>query len=326
VGCEKGNCLRDHVDLNETRTALAMITKAGVQAEKVMVGISSYGRQFRMTDPGCSGPQCTYEGPDGKGTKGRCTNEPAYISNAEIAEIIATNPSAKVVNSGGFSKFLTYSGMSTANSGPIVDRVTGRAVQLESGSNWVSYMDEADKVGRTNFWKGLNFGGTIDWAVDLHSFDYDNGPNVANVLKKSGKKLPRKGGMKSGTGSPGNFAETCGTDTSWKNVPCDAPAVDQYATMHPMDRWAGTKANDAWCAGVQFWTKLRDSRANTTTFTDALIGGGLKGDTPFTCEVLNDQSTTGCIATRSCRGISDKSAPAVQQLSLSLQNINSVSQ
>ena len=98
AGCEKGNCLRDHVDLNETKAALAMITKAGVQSDKITVGITSYGRQFRMTDPGCSRPHCTYEDPDGdnKGTKGRCTNEPAYISNAEIAEIIATNPSAKV--------------------------------------------------------------------------------------------------------------------------------------------------------------------------------------------------------------------------------------
>lgn len=150
MGCEKGNCLRDHVNLNGTWTALAMITKAGVQSEKVMFGISSYGRQFKMTDPGCSGLKCTYEGPDAKGTKGRCTNEPAYISNAEIAEIVATNPSAKVVNSGGFSKFLTYSGMSTANSGSIIDRVTGRAVQLESaaiGSHiWTKQTKSAEPI------------------------------------------------------------------------------------------------------------------------------------------------------------------------------------
>jgi hypothetical protein len=304
-----------------------MITKAGVQSDKIMVGISSYGRQFKMTDPGCSGPHCTYEGPDAKGTKGRCTNEAGYISNAEIAEIIATNPSAKVVSSsGGHSKVLTYSGMSTARGGPVIDDVIGRSIQLESGSNWVSYMDEADKSARTNLWKSLNFGGTIDWAVDLHTFDYDNGPNVANALKNSKKSLLRGGSMKSGMGGRGHFAETCGTDSSWKEVACNDPAVDKYAEMHPLDRWAGTKANDAWCAGVQYWTKLRDAQTNMTTFTDALIGGGLKGDTPFKCEILNDQTTTGCIATRSCRGLSKSSAPAVQLLSLSIQNINSVSQ
>jgi hypothetical protein len=320
-----GNCLRDHVDLNETKTALAMITKAGVQSDKITVGVSSYGRQFRMTDPSCSGPDCTYVGPDGKGTKGRCTNEPAYISNAEIAEIIATNPSAKVVSSNGHSKFLTYSGMRNAASGPIIDDVVGRSIQFESGSNWVSYMDDNDKSARTEIWKGLNFGGTIDWAVDLHTFEYDNGPNVANALKKLGKKR-KGGGMKSGKGTAGNFAETCGTDSSWRDVPCSDPAVDKYAEMYSMDRWAGVKGNDAWCAGVQYWTKIRDAKTNTTTFTDALVGGGLKGDTPFMCEILNDQTTTGCIATRSCEGNSRHSAPAVQLLTLSIQNINSVSQ
>ena len=121
-----------------------MITKAGVSADKVTVGISGYGRQFKMTDPSCSGSQCTYIGPEGKDTKGRCTNETAYISNAEIKEIIANNPSAKVVDSGGNSKFLIYDG------------------------NWVSFMDDKDQVARTNLWKSMNFGGTIEWAIDLN--------------------------------------------------------------------------------------------------------------------------------------------------------------
>lgn len=48
-GCESGACLRSHVNLTETMLTLAMITKAGVTTYQIAVGISSYGRSFKMT-------------------------------------------------------------------------------------------------------------------------------------------------------------------------------------------------------------------------------------------------------------------------------------
>jgi GH18 family chitinase len=47
-GCTNGNCLRSHVNLTETINSLAMITKAGVLSNKVVVGVVSYGRSFKM--------------------------------------------------------------------------------------------------------------------------------------------------------------------------------------------------------------------------------------------------------------------------------------
>jgi GH18 family chitinase len=35
-GCESGNCLRSHVNETETKDALSMITKAGVDSSKVV--------------------------------------------------------------------------------------------------------------------------------------------------------------------------------------------------------------------------------------------------------------------------------------------------
>lgn len=58
-GCEAGNCLRSHVNSTETMDALIMVTKAGVPSHKVVVGVSSYGRSFKMSDSTCRGPQCT---------------------------------------------------------------------------------------------------------------------------------------------------------------------------------------------------------------------------------------------------------------------------
>ncbi|OQE16113.1 hypothetical protein PENSTE_c025G06168 [Penicillium steckii] len=42
-GCEGGNCLRPHINKTETHDTLAMITKAGVEARQLMIGINSYG-------------------------------------------------------------------------------------------------------------------------------------------------------------------------------------------------------------------------------------------------------------------------------------------
>ncbi|KGO76570.1 Peptidoglycan-binding Lysin subgroup [Penicillium italicum] len=66
LGCATGNCLRSDVNLTETLGALAMITKAGVPSNQVVVGVTSYGRSFAMAEAG-------------------------YIANAEIEAILANS-------------------------------------------------------------------------------------------------------------------------------------------------------------------------------------------------------------------------------------------
>lgn len=61
-GCPSGNCLRSQVNLTETMSSLVMITKAEVPSNKVVVGITSYGRSFNMAEAGCYGPECLYTG------------------------------------------------------------------------------------------------------------------------------------------------------------------------------------------------------------------------------------------------------------------------
>ncbi|KAH8645403.1 hypothetical protein BX600DRAFT_391288 [Xylariales sp. PMI_506] len=147
-GCSDGNCLRSHVNLTETYEALTMITKAGVKANKVVVGISSYGRSFQMTDSDCFTPECTYTGPDSGATPGRCTQTAGYISNAELTEILANSSYDAITYTDGtsFSDIMLYDG------------------------NWVAYMNTSTKETRVLYYNSLNFAGTSDWAVDLQAF------------------------------------------------------------------------------------------------------------------------------------------------------------
>jgi GH18 family chitinase len=73
------------------------VTKAGVNANKVFVGESSYGRSFRMAEAGCTGPDCTFTGTTSQSdaAKGRCTNANGYLSNGEINEIISKSSKSK---------------------------------------------------------------------------------------------------------------------------------------------------------------------------------------------------------------------------------------
>ncbi|KAG6360417.1 hypothetical protein INS49_011477 [Diaporthe citri] len=143
-GCPSGNCLRSHVNMTETMNALAMITKAGAPSNKVVVGVTSYGRSFKMTKPGCTGPMCNFVGPGSGAAKGRCTGTAGYIANSEIREIIATNPSAKVFTDRSESTILVY-----------------------NETEWVAYMSDEEKKRRTKKFKDLNFMGTTDWAITL---------------------------------------------------------------------------------------------------------------------------------------------------------------
>ncbi|OJJ98253.1 hypothetical protein ASPACDRAFT_1889517 [Aspergillus aculeatus ATCC 16872] len=149
-GCADGNCLRSHVNLTETYYALSMVTKGGADTNKLMVGVSSYGRSFEMTAANCTGPECTYVGPNSGATPGRCTQTAGYIANAEINEIIATNPTVQVLfDSGSDSDIIVY-----------------------NETQWVGYMTNTTKSTRTSYYKGLNMGGTTEWAIDLEAFVY----------------------------------------------------------------------------------------------------------------------------------------------------------
>lgn len=161
-GCPRGNCLRSHVNLTETNSALAMITKAGVPSNKVVVGVTSYGRSFEMSDPTCTGPMCTYTGPDSGAIPGECTNAAGYISNAEIRSLLTEDDTART----------------------FYDTDANSDVMIRNGTQWVSYMSKITKKSRIGYYLGLNFLGTVDWAIDLEDFasDVDDGSDDFTVV------------------------------------------------------------------------------------------------------------------------------------------------
>ncbi|OJJ96383.1 glycoside hydrolase family 18 protein, partial [Aspergillus aculeatus ATCC 16872] len=144
-GCPAGDCLFSHVNMTETMWSLAMITKAGVATDSLMVGVASYGRSFQMTTAGCTDSSCTW---DAAGAAGPCTDTAGYIANAEINEILASNPSA------------TYSYETDSQTDILVYNET----------QWVGYMSNSTMSKRHAYYQAYNFAGTTEWAIDLEEY------------------------------------------------------------------------------------------------------------------------------------------------------------
>jgi GH18 family chitinase len=134
-GCPEGNCVRSHINITETYSSLAMVTKAGVPSHKVVCGVASYGRSFDLEVMGCTGPNCHFTGTNRESwaLPRRCTGEPGYLANAEIREILylAGDP----------------------ETGPMVqawhDHGSNSDIMVYHGTDWVAYMSDVTKSTRT---------------------------------------------------------------------------------------------------------------------------------------------------------------------------------
>lgn len=112
----------------------------------IVVGVPSYGRSFGMADPACTGPDCHFTGSNTSSTaaEGRCTRVGGMIANAEIYEI------------------LNFGDQNTA----YYDQSSDSNI-IVWNNTWAAFMDNDTLTSRISYYQSLNFGGTVDWAVDL---------------------------------------------------------------------------------------------------------------------------------------------------------------
>ncbi|KAK2595946.1 hypothetical protein QQS21_006476 [Conoideocrella luteorostrata] len=243
-GCPAGNCLRSHVNLTDTLSALSVITKAGVPSKKVIVGVAGYGRSFQMANSSCTGSNCSFIGGSGTGNstarKGRCTDTAGYLGNVEIREI-ADSPDAKTwYDKDSDSNIMTY-----------------------NGDNWVSYMSDAVRDSRTKLYKDYNMGGTANWAMDLNQFhdapkvyegsDVDLGwDNIKSNIKNFGQ------------------AKVCNLDArtgTWVNLECTKDQVASPFDFTPNDRWKALECGAAWNDAKVRWVSCDRGRI---TFSNSI--------------------------------------------------------
>ncbi|EYB33358.1 hypothetical protein FG05_10561 [Fusarium graminearum] len=231
-GCVFGNCLRSQVNLTETQYSLAMITKAGVPSNKVIVGVTSYGRSFKMASAGCYGPDCFYTGSkihsDAK--EGKCTGQAGYIADAEIAEILKDK--SRVVKH-------------------FVDSTSHSDILVYDNTEWVSYMSPSTKMARETVYKAFGMGGTTDWAVDLQEYH--------DVPKPSKSWAIFKEDAASGY-DPLLDNERTG---NWTKMNCHSPVMRDFKGYTAPEVWREAGTDGAWKDLLKIWYDLDEKRGYT---------------------------------------------------------------
>ncbi|PTD02778.1 Killer toxin subunits alpha/beta [Fusarium culmorum] len=231
-GCAFGNCLRSQVNLTETQYSLAMITKAGVPSNKVIVGVTRYGRSFKMASAGCYGPDCFYTGSkihsDAK--EGKCTGQAGYIADAEIVEILKDK--SRVVKQ-------------------FVDSTSHSDILVYDDTEWVSYMSPSTKMARETVYKAFGMGGTTDWAVDLQEYH--------DVPKPSKSWAIFKEDAASGY-DPLLDNERTG---NWTKMNCNSPVIRDFKGYTAPGVWREAGTDGAWKDLLKIWYDLDKDRGYT---------------------------------------------------------------
>ncbi|KAL5337697.1 hypothetical protein BJX70DRAFT_409027 [Aspergillus crustosus] len=228
-GCDTGNCLRSQVNLTETEQSLAMITKAGVPGNKVIVGVTSYGRSFKMADPACHGPDCLYTGDqlNSNALKGKCTSTAGYLADAEIEEILAD---PKRVNQ------------------HFVDPTSHSDILVYDNTEWVGYMGSDTKNTRSKMYRSWGLGGTTDWATDLQTYNKVPAPALSWASFRSmamAGQDPKADHSRNG---------------NWTDFGCDHEMIVDATSYLPEERWATLGADAAWQDVVRIWKDTDSNR------------------------------------------------------------------
>ncbi|PGH14086.1 hypothetical protein AJ80_06090 [Polytolypa hystricis UAMH7299] len=256
-GCPAGNCLRSHINITETKLAMSMITKAGAPSNKIVMGVSSYGRSFQMTQPGCTGPMCTA---GNAVTKGQCTDTAGYIAEAEIKEIVGEGKKNR----------------KRQNVLAIYDVDSDSNILVYDGDQWVSWMDDEIKSRRIDTYKGLDFGGSTDWAVDLAEFR--ESPADSGGWDNFKKNIDRYG-------DPYIQGERSG---NWSSFNCDHPAVQHWDLFTSEARWDILGCDNAWEDAIAVWKASDKGGDGKFVRTLRKIFGNLKLD--MQCHTLTIQN------------------------------------
>ncbi|KAF5371971.1 hypothetical protein D9615_008102 [Tricholomella constricta] len=125
--------------LLDIQDSVRLYVKAGVDMNKVNLGLPWYGRTYELNDTSCAGYNCDMKG---GGVKGLCSNESGVLANFEINQVIMD-----------------------ADVRPRLDTAS-QTLWFKHGNDIITYDDNSTLAAKSDFAKSSCFGGTMIWSID----------------------------------------------------------------------------------------------------------------------------------------------------------------
>ncbi|KAL8726295.1 MAG: hypothetical protein Q9166_006797 [cf. Caloplaca sp. 2 TL-2023] len=164
-----GPYLAPHTNLTEIDLGLDLLWRAGVQSNKVVLGLAWYGRSFTLADSSCNTPNgvCKFSG---GANPGPCSGTSGILDDQEIQDIIAKNSLKPTWDHETAVKWITW-----------------------DGDQWVSYDDTDTFQQKKDFANKRCLGGLMVWAIDQKDQTQSNGigsnPDVSADQQSNAQQL-----------------------------------------------------------------------------------------------------------------------------------------
>ncbi|KAL8716704.1 MAG: hypothetical protein Q9225_005988 [Loekoesia sp. 1 TL-2023] len=135
-----GSIVRSHTDIREIQNDTVPLWFDHLDAKKINLGLSSYGRGYTLADSKCAHPGCKVVGPS---KPGLCTNSAGLMSYVEISDLVKQKKLKPQIVPDTMSKQITWD------------------------DQWIGYDDDETMAMKIS-WASQNcFRGTMVWTVDL---------------------------------------------------------------------------------------------------------------------------------------------------------------
>ncbi|KAL8682092.1 MAG: hypothetical protein Q9224_006805 [Gallowayella concinna] len=134
--------VRPHTDIRDIEQATAALWANHLDAKKLNLGLSNYGRGYTLADRKCPKTGCKIAGPSNPGL---CTNTAGLLFNIEIQDLIKQK---------GLKPETVPNTMSK---------------QISWDDQWIGFDDEETMTQKTDWAAESCFGGTMIWSLDMNS-------------------------------------------------------------------------------------------------------------------------------------------------------------
>ncbi|KAJ3082437.1 hypothetical protein HK102_001702, partial [Quaeritorhiza haematococci] len=134
-----------HNNQTEIEDAIALITRAGVPTNKILLGIGYYGRSFQLSDQSCTSSGCGFSG---GADPGPCSGERGILGYFEIESILRAGDHSQIHRD---------------------DKALTNIMVYNEGRDWVGFdSPETIRLKLDRAYK-LCLGGVIVWSIDQDS-------------------------------------------------------------------------------------------------------------------------------------------------------------